>query len=129
VQFYIQQKISELAQSKDYDETTYRTVRDYLSKNADGTFLWVALVYQRLTKVRKRHVVTKIKEFPPGLDALYRRMMEQIVGLEEDDVDFCKEVLAIACTVLRPITLHELCALTQSLEATPDRMQDVQEVV
>ena len=129
VQFYIQQKTSELAQSKDYDETTYRTVRDYLSENADGTFLWVAVVCQRLTRVRKRHVVAKIKEFPPGLDALYRRMMEQIGGLEEDDVDLCKEVLAIACTVLRPITLHELCALSQSLEATPDGMQDAQEII
>ncbi|KAH8897883.1 hypothetical protein GQ53DRAFT_818138 [Thozetella sp. PMI_491] len=50
--------------------------------------------------------------FPPGLDALYGRMMDQICSLEDgDDVELCQRILAVASIVYQPITLDELTSL------------------
>jgi hypothetical protein len=45
----------------------------------------------------------------PGLDALYRRIMDQIRG--SDDAELCKRILAVVSAVYRPITLDELTSL------------------
>jgi hypothetical protein len=58
--------------------------------------------------------------FPPGLNSLYRRMMDQISGLEEAQIG--GQILNVASTVYRPITLFELACVVDlpegvSLEA------------
>lgn len=45
---FICHKVKCLSQLKRYNSTMEDTVHRYLSSNADGTFLWVALVYQTL---------------------------------------------------------------------------------
>ncbi|UNI15346.1 hypothetical protein JDV02_001886 [Purpureocillium takamizusanense] len=117
VDTYIGHKVEELAGLKNYDSETKETVRRHLAANADGTFLWVALVCKGLADtavVRKRHTLSKLKLFPPGLDLLYERMMEQISG--SNDANICKDILAITSVVYRPITLDELKVLVESLE-------------
>ncbi|RSL81247.1 hypothetical protein CEP52_017244 [Fusarium oligoseptatum] len=116
VDTYIEYKVDQLAREKKYDKETRDAVQRHLVGNADGTFLWVALVCQELAdpKVRKRHTLDTLKSFPPGLDPLYERMMEHIS--DSKDAAYCKEILAIASVVCRPITLDELKALAESLE-------------
>ncbi|RKK68447.1 Vegetative incompatibility protein HET-E-1 [Fusarium oxysporum] len=116
VNTYIGHKVNRLAGLKKYDKETRDAVQRHLVGNADGTFLWVALVCQELAdpKVRKRHTLDTLKSFPPGLDPLYKRMVEHIS--DSKDADRCKEILALASVVYRPITLDELKALAQSLE-------------
>ncbi|KAH6977632.1 hypothetical protein EDB80DRAFT_264764 [Ilyonectria destructans] len=117
VDTYIGHKVDELACNKKYDKETRDTVQRHLADNADGTFLWVALVSQELADPevrRKQHTLTKLKSFPPGLDSLYKRMMEKIC--HSIDASLCKGVLAIASVVYRPITLDELKALVELLE-------------
>ncbi|KAF7514864.1 hypothetical protein G7054_g14934 [Neopestalotiopsis clavispora] len=114
VESYIKFKVSELTQLKGYQENTAVEVRRYLSSNADDTFLWVSLVCQKLRKVRPRHTQGALKSFPPGLDSLYRRMMEYISN--SDDAEACREILALASTVYRPISVDELHGLIQSFE-------------
>jgi hypothetical protein len=113
VNAYIRHKVSQLSKQKLYDGKMRKTVRNYLSYNANGTFLWVALVCQELAdpKVEKRHTLTKLRSFPSGLDALYAQMIEQIRSSE--DADLCKQFLAIVATVRRPISLWELTALVE----------------
>ncbi|KAM7209854.1 Heterokaryon incompatibility protein (HET) domain containing protein [Rhypophila decipiens] len=113
VEAFIRYKVLCLSQLKQYDSTTENFIRDYLSSNANGTFLWVALVCQALAdpRVRKRHTLTKLRTFPPGLDDLYARMMKQID--ESEDTDLCKEILAITTIVRRPITVPELTTLVE----------------
>jgi hypothetical protein len=82
------------------------TVFERLTANADGTFLWVALVCQELGATARRNVLKKLDTFPPSLKALYKRMMQQISVL--DDATLCKQVLALAALVYWPITLQEL---------------------
>jgi hypothetical protein len=116
VNTYIGHKVNRLAGLKKYDKETCDAVKDHLTSNADGTFLWVALVCQELAdpKVRKRHTLDTLKSFPPGLDPLYKRMVEHIS--DSKDADRCKEILALASVVYRPITLDELKVLAESLE-------------
>lgn len=116
VQTFIQFKVDQLTLNKKYDTQTKTAVKHHLISNADGTFLWVALVCQMLAdpKLRKWNTLTKLNSFPPGLDALYKRMLMYID--ESEDADLCKEILAIVSIVYRPITLEELKGLLQSLE-------------
>jgi hypothetical protein len=81
VDTYIGYKVEQLEHEKNYDLKTKDAVKNHLTSNANGTFLWVALVCQELRDpkvVRKRHTLSKLESFPKGLDPLYRRMMEHI---------------------------------------------------
>jgi len=47
--------------------------------------------------------------FPPGLDALYRRIMDRICNFEDaEDIELYKSILAVMSAIRRPITLNEL---------------------
>ena len=127
VDVFIQQKVLQLSQDKKYDSKTREAVQHHLSTNADGTFLWVALVYQNLKDVPKRNVRKMLSAFPPGLDSLYKRMMQQLCS--SGDADICKEILAVAATVYRPTTLEELVALTEQLEGVLDDPDSIQEII
>ncbi|KAK4656413.1 NACHT and WD40-domain containing NOD-like receptor 1 [Podospora pseudocomata] len=126
VDTYIECKVEELVGLKNYDKKTRDTVKNHLTSNADGTFLWVALVCKELAdpKARKWHTLSRLQSFPPGLDSLYGRMIEHI--RDSEDADLCKEVLAIASVVYRPVTLDELKVLAESLEdIDPDDLKDI----
>ncbi|KFA81610.1 hypothetical protein S40288_09580 [Stachybotrys chartarum IBT 40288] len=114
---YINFKVDELAGLKKYDILTKDTVKRHLSANADGTFLWVALACKELADpmiTRNRHTLSQLKKFPSGLGPLYTQMMKQIS--ESRDAKLCKEILAIASVVYRPITLEELKVFVESME-------------
>jgi hypothetical protein len=128
VQTYIDHKVDELAQLKMYDESTKGHVRAHLSANANGTFLWVALVCHELadpTITRKRHTLTQLRKFPSGLGPLYTQMLKQI--FESKDLKECKEILAIASVIHRPITLEELKVLAESIEQ--DDYDDLPQII
>ncbi|KAF1831217.1 NACHT-domain-containing protein, partial [Decorospora gaudefroyi] len=121
VQDFIDQRVSKLAQRNKYDEPTQRAVLEHLTSNANDTFLWVALVCQHLQSTAKRNVLRKLELFPPGLDALYEWMMQQIS--KADDAELCKQVLAAVALVYRPITLKELVILVEPLEGMADDLE------
>ncbi|KAF1360783.1 WD40 repeat-like protein [Lizonia empirigonia] len=123
---YIEQRVSELAQQNKYDELTQCAVLEHLTSNANDTFLWVALVCQHLQATEKRNVLWKLELFPPGLDALYERMMQQIS--KTDDARLCKQVLAAVALVYRPIALKELVTLVEPLESIADN-SELQEII
>ncbi|RBA11776.1 hypothetical protein FPRO05_14235 [Fusarium proliferatum] len=128
VDTYIGYKVNRLAGLKNYDKETRDAVKNHLTSNADGTFLWVALVCQELADikvVRKRHTLSKLNLFPSGLDPLYKRMIQQIS--DSSDAEICKEILAIASVVYRPITLEELKVLVESLEE--DDYNDLPQII
>jgi hypothetical protein len=127
VSVFIQQKVLQLSQEKKYDNKTKEAVQYHLSLNAEGTFLWVALVCQNLKEVPKRNVIKKLNAFPPGLDSLYERMMQQISSSE--DAGVCKEILAVAATVYRPTTLDELVTLAEQLKDVADDPESIKEII
>jgi hypothetical protein len=78
IDIFIQRKVDQLAQEKQYKAEIRSAVLQHLTSNANGTFLWVALVCQDLKATPKWNVLKKLALFPPELDSLYRRMMHQI---------------------------------------------------
>lgn len=127
VRIFIQHKVRQLAERKKYDDKTRDAVQTYLSFHADDTFLWVALVCQNLEKIPRWKAVAKLDAFPPGLDSLYERMIEQIYS--SDDVDMCKQILALVAIVYRPITLKELTSLVEMLNDMIDDLASVREII
>jgi hypothetical protein len=69
-------------------------------------------------------VLKKLAVFPPGLDDLYKRMMQQISEL--DDADTCRCVLASAAVLYQSVTIRELITLVEQLK---DVSSDVREVI
>ncbi|KAF5699653.1 vegetatible incompatibility het-e-1 [Fusarium mundagurra] len=128
VETFIEWKVETLATEKKYDAKLKSDVKSYLVENADGTFLWVALVCQELADgkvLRKCHTRKRLEAFPKGLDPLYGRMMEYISSL--DDAEVCREILALVSVVYRPVTLTELETLLRS--QYDDEDGDLREVI
>ncbi|EXK76440.1 hypothetical protein FOQG_18818 [Fusarium oxysporum f. sp. raphani 54005] len=109
VSIYIKHKVDQLTRLKKYDDKTRNDVQHHLLSNANDTFLWVALVCQELGELDPGETLGDLKRFPPGLDSLYERMMDQIRCSRS--ADRSRRILAVVSTVLRPITLKELLSL------------------
>ncbi|KAF1957123.1 HET-domain-containing protein [Byssothecium circinans] len=127
VSIFIQHKVRQLAQQKKYDDKTRDAVLSHLSLHANDTFLWVALVCQNLKKIPRWKAVAKLNAFPPGLDSLYKRMIEQIYNLE--DANLCKRILASIAIVYRPITLKELTSLVEMLNDMANDLESIREII
>ena len=106
---FVLNKVDHLTKVKRYSDETRDAICRHLSLNSQNTFLWVALVCQSLEKTMKRHALQKLKAFPPGLDALYYRMLDQIA--DSEDASICIQILAVMAIVYRPIFVEELASL------------------
>ncbi|RAH79241.1 hypothetical protein BO86DRAFT_421007 [Aspergillus japonicus CBS 114.51] len=122
VKTYIQIKVDFLTALNGYDENTKDFTREYLTSNSNDTFLWVALVCERLAKTSVCDVETILTSFPASLDDLYKRMMGDIENSESRQL--CQVVLATVCTAYRPLAVEELPVLTDlpSRISTDSRM-------
>jgi hypothetical protein len=111
VDSFVQARVNQLAEENEYDSDTRDAVQNYLLSNANGTFLWVALVCQELAGVAGWDAEELLNAFPPGLDLLYKRMLDDICSSKH--VKLCKSILAVVSAVRRPITLDELESLVE----------------
>lgn len=94
-----------------FDDETRNMIRSHLMDNSDDTFLWVALVCRQLenSKTSARLAPRMMKEFPPGLDELYIRMLDGALSCYDKDI--CRQILAVVSIVYRPVNLAELMSL------------------
>lgn len=130
VSVFIQDRVRQLAENKNYDGKMRDTVLDHLSLHANDTFLWVALACQNLENTPRRKTLAKLKMFPPGLSSFYERMMQQICNLDDiDDTDICKRVLGLIAIVYRPITLEELTSLFKMHEDIAETLESLIEII
>lgn len=126
---YIQYKVHQLAQWKNYDNKTRDAVQQHLASNANDTFLWVSLVCQELAdpKVRRWHTRAKLHTFPPGLNSLYVRMIDHL--FDSVDADLCSQILSLVSTVYRPLHLEELRFLVDLPEDFPNDDESLIEII
>ncbi|PQE07169.1 hypothetical protein CJF31_00004831 [Rutstroemia sp. NJR-2017a BVV2] len=124
---YIKSKVNWLAERQKYDMDTRDAVQRYLSSNANGTFLWVALVCQELAFVSEWEVEEMLSAFPPGLDALYMQMMKQISTSRT--AKRCKSILAVVSIIHRPITLAELPSFVDMPPRTSSNYKALEEII
>jgi hypothetical protein len=124
---FIQFKVNWLATRNKYGSDTQEAIQRHLTRNANGTFLWVALVCQELSNISGWKALQKLTAFPPGLDALYRLMLDQI--MDSEDAELCKSILAVISTVHRPITLDELLAFVDMPSGVAGEYEALSEVI
>lgn len=124
VDAYINHKVNQLAVRKGLDEKMRIMVRNHLATKASSAFLWVSLVYEQIAdaRVARRHIQRKLDEFPPGLDALYQKILAQI--LESVDAGYCRQVLAIMSIVSRPLDMQELASLLHHVRFLGDIVEE-----
>ncbi|KAK4220831.1 HET-E heterokaryon incompatibility protein, partial [Podospora fimiseda] len=129
VNVYIYYKISQLSIKKKYNDKIKMAIQDYLLSNANGTFLWVALVCQALADpgLRNWNALRTLQTFPPGLDSLYVRMIQEIKGCE--DSNLCRDILAVTATVCRPISLEEITSIVEMPDGLCDEPEALEEII
>jgi hypothetical protein len=111
VNAFIDFKVAKLAEENGYDNELREEVSSYLRRNAEGTFLWVALACKGLRNVPVWETLQILKEFPPGLEPFYSRMMEQIRHQRSMTVEYCLKILSTATIIFHPLHLKELIAI------------------
>jgi hypothetical protein len=92
-----------------------------LCQKAEGTFLWVALVFEQIGRAAcgADKILELVRKTPPGLDKIYDQMMGQIDKLTDGYSEHCKRALSTANISYRPLQLSELAALAELPELAP----------
>ncbi|KAF4494064.1 Vegetative incompatibility HET-E-1, partial [Fusarium agapanthi] len=117
VKLYIRKTVDDIARTKWKNDLELKEkVFNYLQSHADDTFLWVALVCERLANsgIGKRLVMEELVKFPTSLTALYQALMNRINYSPE--TDRLRQILALVCVVYRPITSAEIPLLVESMD-------------
>nr|RBQ96734.1 hypothetical protein FVER53263_13486 [Fusarium verticillioides] len=128
VKSYIRKKVDDLAKTKWKNDSELKDkVFDYMQSHADDTFLWVALVCERLanSSIRKRLVMEELVKFPTSLVALYQAMLDRITNSPE--ADRLKQILALVCIVYRPLSSAEIPTLVEFMDDYDE--EDVEDVI
>jgi hypothetical protein len=124
---FIQFKVNLLAMRNKYRTETRDAIQQHLTLNANGTFLWVALVCEELSNLSGWKAMQKLTAFPPGLDALYRRMLDQI--MDSEDAKLCISILAVVSAVYRPVTLDELMTFVDMPSGVAGEYEALSEII
>jgi len=106
IELYIDHKVSQL-KVIEHERTIQDQVITQMRQKAEGTFLWVALVFQELQNVfLSWDVLPLLEEIPTGLTPLYHRMMVQVERRRQFGI--CRHVLSAVTLARRPLYLPEL---------------------
>ncbi|PQE26677.1 hypothetical protein CJF30_00011108 [Rutstroemia sp. NJR-2017a BBW] len=124
---FIQLKVNRLATRNEYSKDTLEAIQQHLTLNANGTFLWVALVCEELSSIPGWKALQKLTAFPPGLDAFYQRMLDQI--MDSEYAELCKNILAVVSAVYRPVTLDELVAFVDMPDGVAGDYEALSEII
>lgn len=128
VDHYIENRVSELFSGRE-DPKLQGEIRAAMREQAQGTFLWVAIVVRELAKFNEWDMVAIIKETPRDLDELYGRMMRQIQLLQRRDPEYCRLTLRAVVTAFSPLRIGELGALSGLPKAISERPEYVEKIV
>ncbi|PTB49390.1 hypothetical protein M431DRAFT_500173 [Trichoderma harzianum CBS 226.95] len=115
VDTYISYKASKIPLLKQDSELT-EEVCNLVREKANGTFLWVAIVFQELQHMNihyddRESVLERLNGLPKDLTELYDRMLHQIGRLEKRESELCESILGITVLAYQPLRLQELATL------------------
>ncbi|PNP52544.1 hypothetical protein THARTR1_06891 [Trichoderma harzianum] len=111
---YINHQVQVLSTLKEYTQDQEAKVERYLHENANGTFLWVALVCAQLRGASRSDPLPKPSEFPAELNSLYGRMITKVCDFKTSSQG--RKILAIATVSRRPLTVKEFNSLVDTSE-------------
>jgi NACHT domain len=116
VDLYIDHKISQLVTLRD-DKALQERVRDQMRQKSNGTFLWVALVFEELRRILRKDLFRVLDGIPKGLTPLYDRMITQVQKGDYSEV--CLLTLSTATLAYCPLYMLEIRILA-GLQETLD---------
>ncbi|ETS73749.1 hypothetical protein PFICI_14695 [Pestalotiopsis fici W106-1] len=108
VNSYIDHKVGELQMEPEQ----HASIKKRLKQNAGATFLWVALVFQRLKQASPHNYSRILDSTPNSLSALYDEILGRI-DAHEFDAQNCIDILKVAAVALDSLTIAELGAQAQ----------------
>jgi hypothetical protein len=127
VDVYVDHKVSQLVSLQNH-KALQDEVRDQMRQKSNGTFLWVALVFEELFKALRRNVPQVLNSMPKGLTPLYDRMINQTQQLNFDNPQLCLLTLATATLAYQPLHILEIRSLAGLEEKMPD-LEDLEEII
>ncbi|KAI9770336.1 MAG: hypothetical protein M1840_003495, partial [Geoglossum simile] len=119
---YISSKVHELTTEGRLAPKALERVKQSLTKDAKGTFLWVGFVADQLKGKTESEVEEILKDLPPGLDGIYERMLRQIEGKRRESVALILQWVVLS---QRPLTLTELAVATDTERSDSQSREDV----
>ncbi|OKL55904.1 hypothetical protein UA08_08805 [Talaromyces atroroseus] len=127
VNYSIKYRVKQLAERKNISLVLQNEVETELKAKAESTFLWVALVCQRLQWISRRRLKKELKETPPGLELLYDRMLQQFENYDdEEDRGMCLRIISTVIVACCPLNFKEL-AIAAELPA--NIIEDIHQLV
>ncbi len=103
---YIRTKVDELSTRKSYPSILKFDIQNALSEKAGGTFLWVSLVLEDISKAAVLSQVRKrLQSLPSSLSEVYNQILDKI---QKEDVENARFILQWVVTARRPLTIDEL---------------------
>src|SRR5690606_13284390 len=109
VDAFIDDKISRITSLS--DDKVREEARSFLRENANGTFLWVALVARELEGVEEWEVPEVLKEMPTDLKSLYSRIVSRIKETGSRSWEHCQRLLSVLALTHRPLHLAEVATV------------------
>lgn len=109
---FIVRETEKLARENDYPPGLQEVVKKVLTKGANGTFLWVALVCRELRGVGSHGVPKTLQRLPQGLSGVYQRMIDEVPLSWRNTIATILRWITLAA---RPLTLKELAIATKTL--------------
>jgi len=108
VEAYIKSRVQELSRLKRYGKALQESVEATLVQRAEGTFLWVSLVCDRLEEVSPEQVSAVMNDLPPGLPAFFNTILQQISGGDAGMAKGCMHLLKVMLQTYRPLNTQEI---------------------
>lgn len=109
---YIEFKVRELSLEHRYEETLIEQLKTDLNRRAEGTFLWVSLVCQRLETTHENNVLATLEKLPPRLSDLYHLSLLQLSADPSEYTRLCLRLLKTMMLAFRPLRLEEFSSVT-----------------
>ncbi|KAI3003108.1 hypothetical protein CBS147346_5573 [Aspergillus niger] len=127
------ERVEILAKQKSYSVSVKERVSQTLEEKADGTFLWIGIVCDRLSQPQTTNPLKTLQKLPQGLHSLYKNLLDDAFTAENDEEDYqtMKEMLKLVAFARRPLTMAELadaCNLYPD-EDTDSRLQFTRAIV
>lgn len=114
---FINVELDGLASYRQYPAPLYTKVKRVFQDRGQGTFLWVGIVAKTIRRYKATEVEAALNLFPPGLEAIYARMLLQI---DDDRCEIAAKILRWVVLAARPLTLSELSAAIEPLGEPTD---------
>ncbi|KAN0073083.1 hypothetical protein V8E54_009197 [Elaphomyces granulatus] len=127
VDVYIDFKVSQLISFRN-DKALQEQVQDQIRQKSDGTFLWVALVFEELRGALRRNLSRMLNRIPKGLTPLYDRMVNQIQQLGNDYTQLCLLALSAATLAYQPLHLREIHVVA-GLQDEVEELEDLERII